>query len=277
MPHFVREKKIDCGDSYKEVDIFPQFESDEAQKRRKGKRNKKVKESEPKQKNLNEKNSKRYFIQLANMNFGSDHDAIHLSVTYNDENLPDTLKDAEKEVANFLRRVSYARKKEGHPPLKYILVTEYGDNEEGEKATRIHHHIIMNGGLSRDAVEDLWRRKKKKGQKIGDKIGYANADRLQADESRITALCVYLSKRPRKKKKWSSSHNLERPTSRANDTKYTKGQVEKWAKERPPREFWEKKYHGWTLTNEDYGIEYEFNDVTASWSIYLKLRKKESP
>lgn len=274
MPHFIREKKIDCGAHYKEVDIFPQFESEETHKKRKGKRNKKEKESEPKQKNLNDKNSKRYFIQLANMNFGADPKAIHLTMTYNDENLPATLKDAEKEVSNFLRRVSYLRKKEGLKPLKYILVTEYGENEEA-KDTRIHHHIIMNGGLDRDTAENLWRRKKKKGQEEGDKIGYANADRLQADEKSITALCVYLSKRPRKKKKWSSSHNLARPTSRANDTKYSKRQVEKWAKDNPPIEFWEKKYPGWSLTNIDYGATYEYNDVTASWSIYLKLRKKE--
>lgn len=68
--------------------------------------------------------------------------------------------------------------------------------------------------------------------------------------------------------------NLERPYSRTNDGKYNRRQIEKWAKEHPPREFWEKKYPGWTLTDDDYGVQYEYNDFTG-WAVYLKLRKKE--
>lgn len=52
----------------------------------------------------------------------------------------------------------------------------------------------MNGGLDRDVVEDLWRKRRRKGQKKGDKIGFCNADRLQADENGIAALCTYLVK-----------------------------------------------------------------------------------
>ena len=60
---------------------------------------------------------------------------------------------------------------------------------------------------------------------------------------------------------------------------YTSGrwnhkQIEKIAKEQPGREFWERKYPGWTLTDNVYGVTYEYNDFTG-WSIYLKLRKKE--
>lgn len=135
-------------------------------------------------------------------------------------------------------------------------------------------NIVMNGGLDRDTVEELWRKRKRKGQKKGDRIGFCNADRLQADENGIAALCVYLVKQSGGKKRWTSSQNLERPTSRTNDGKYNRRQIEKWARERPGREFWEKKYPGWTLTDEDYGIEYKYNDFTG-WSIYLKLRKKE--
>ncbi len=274
LPTFIREKRIDCGKQYQEVDIFPMTESAESHRRRKGKRNKKQKESEPKQKNLNDKNSKRYFIQLANLNFASDPKGLHVTVTYSDEFLPQTLKEAEKEVTNYLRRIKSARKKAGLPLLKYILVTEHSGADD-DHPVRVHHHIIMNGGLERDDVENLWRKPRKKGEKQGQKIGYANADRLQANEEGIAALCVYLSKHPNRKKRWTSSHNLERPVSSRNDTKYTKKQVEKWAKEPPTKEFWEKKYKGWTPTSEEYGVTFEFNDVTAEWSIYLKLRKKE--
>lgn len=273
MRTFVREKKIYCGGHYREVDIFTYTDGQKIAASR-GKRSKKVKESPPKQKNLNDKNARRYLVQLGNLNFGADPDALHVTATYSAKNLPATVEDAEKEATNFLRRVQYARKKEGLPPLKYILVTAYSTAKNSEKPTRIHHHIVMNGGLDRDTVEDLWRKRKRKGQKKGDKIGFCNADRLQADENGITALCTYLAKQPGGKKRWSSSKNLERPTSRTNDGKYNHRQIERWAKERPPREFWEKKYPGWTLTDDDHGVSYEYNDYTG-WSIYLKLRKRE--
>ena len=46
--------------------------------------------------------------------------ALHVTSTYSAKYLPATVEDAEKEVSNFLRRVAYARKKAGLPPLKYI-------------------------------------------------------------------------------------------------------------------------------------------------------------
>lgn len=273
MRSFIREKKIYCGDRYREVDIFSYTDTQKLSSGR-GKRSKKVRESEPKQKNLNDKNTRRYFIQTANLNFGSDPEALHVTATYSAKYLPDTVEEAEREITNYLRRVQYRRQKDGLPPLKYMLVTAYTTKRNSEKPVRIHHHIIMSGGLERDVVEELWRKRKRKGQKKGDRIGFCNADRLQSDENGIAALCNYLVKQSGGKKRWTSSHNLERPYSRTNDGKYNHRQIEKWARERPGREFWEKKYPGWTPTDEDYGIQYEYNDFTG-WSIYLKLRKKE--
>lgn len=233
-----------------------------------------MRESEPKQKDLNDKNARRYLVQTGNLNFADDPEAMHVTDTYSSKHLPESIEEAEREVSNHLRRIQYRRKKQGLPPLKYILVTSYTTKKNSDKPVRIHHHIIMNGGLDRDTVEDLWRKPKRKGQKKGDKIGYCNADRLQADENGIAALCAYLAKQPGGKKRWSSSRNLKRPTSRTNDGKYSPRQIEKWAKEHPNREFWERRYPGWTLTDEDYGVRYEYNTITG-WSIYLKLRKKE--
>ncbi|MEG2001232.1 MAG: hypothetical protein RR053_07565, partial [Evtepia sp.] len=186
--------------------------------------------------------------------------------------LPETIEDAEKEVSNFLRRVAYRRKKEGLPALKYILVTAYSTEDE-EELTRAHHHIIMNGGPDRDTVESLWSKPKKKGEDQNTQIGFVNADRLQPGASGIGALCTYLTRNPHGKKRWSSSRNLKRPHSRANDSRYTKKTVERLAKERPGREFWEKQYPGWTPIEDDYGVIYKHNDFTG-WSIYLKLRRK---
>lgn len=284
MRSFIREKKIYCGNQYREVDIFSYTDTQKTASRR-GKRSKKVRESEPKQKNLNDKNARRYLIQLGNLNFAGDDEAFHVTLTYSKKNLPQSIEAAEKEAGNYLRRIQYRREKEGLEPIKYILVHSYHTGKDGEKPTRIHHHIIMNGGLDRELVEAMWTKTRVNWKKwkadaayrrqiCKGRIGYINADRLQTDENGIAALCSYLAKQPNGKKRWCSSQNLDKPYSRTNDGRYNHRQIEKIARERPGREFWEKKYPGWTLTDEDYGVTYEYNDFTG-WSIYLKLRKKE--
>ena len=74
---FMREKVIHCGKDYLSPEIFPYTGTQ--QQAVKGKRGKKKKVSEPKQKNLNDKRAKRYFIQLANANFGEGDLAVHLT------------------------------------------------------------------------------------------------------------------------------------------------------------------------------------------------------
>lgn len=257
----IREKKIYCGKQYMEVDIY---QTAVVTTKSKG-RGKKEKVSAPKQRNLNDKNAKRYFTQLVNTNFGADD--LHVTATY--AQVPETIEEAEREAANYLRRISHRRKREGLSPLKYILVTEYSTGKGSEKPTRIHHHIIMNGGLDRDIVEDLWRKPRKKGQKEGERIGFANADRLKPNDYGLEALARYLTKNPNGKKRWSSSQNLDKPTCRTNDGKYTRRQVERIVQDEiDNQEFWAKKYPGWDLTE----CKPEFNEITG-WAIYLKLRK----
>ncbi|KMZ43964.1 MULTISPECIES: hypothetical protein [Bacillales] len=261
MRSFIREKKIYCGKQYMEVDIYQQTHVPSLPKGRA----KKEQVSAPKQRNLNDKNAKRYFIQLVNANFGEGD--LHVTVTY--AQVPETVEEAEKEAVNYIRRISRRRKREGLPPLKYILVTEHSTGKSGEKPTRIHHHFIMNGGLDRDAVEDLWRKPRKKGQKEGERIGFVNADRLKPNDYGLEALSRYLMKNPNGKKRWSSSHNLEKPEYRTNDHKYTKRQVERIVKDEIDNQtFWQTKYPGWDLTE----CKPQYNEIMG-WAIYLKLRR----
>lgn len=264
MKYFIREKKIYCGKEYLEVDIIPRVEDEKAPK---GKRNKKKRISAPKQKRLNDKRARRYFVQLVNTNFGKGD--LHVTATYSEDELPGTVEDAEREARNYIRRLDYRRKKEGLPPIKYILVTEHSTKKGSEKPTRVHHHIIMDGALDRDIVESLWSRRKKKGEKERKRIGFVNADRLQPNEYGLEALSRYLMKSPQGKKRWSSSQNLERPWTRPNDHKYSKRQVEKLVRNIEDREYWENQYKGYWLTE----AKAVHNDWTG-WSIYLKLRRQ---
>ncbi len=159
----------------------------------------------------------------------------------------------------------------GLPPLKYLLITSYTTKRNSDTPVRIHHHIVMNGGL--DAV--TWWKSCGGSENAGPERrsnGFCNADRLQADENGIAALCVYLVKQSGGKKRWTSSQNLERPTSQTNDGKYNRRQIESGRGNVRGGSFG-KRNIGWTLTDEDYGIEYKYNDFTG-WSIYLKLRRK---
>ena len=121
--NFIREKRIYCGKEWLEIDIVPVTNMPEAGKG-------KTKESSQAQKNLNDKRSKRRFVQIANANFGEDD--LHISATYNEEHLPMTLKEAEKNVHNYLDRVKRRMKRVTGQDLKYMLVTEYTPDEEDE-------------------------------------------------------------------------------------------------------------------------------------------------
>lgn len=276
---FYREKKIDCN-SYREADIIPR--TDNAEKAVKGRRGKPKKVTEPKQKDLNEKNSKRYLVQLGNGNFGAGD--LHVTYTYSHKYLPKTAAEAERRIMNYLNRIAYRRKKLGLPPLKYILVTEYGyakdDPDHTGNPVRIHHHVIMNGGLDRDEVEMMWTaerinwRKYDADHSYGDtveRLGYVNADRIQTNENGIEALCRYVMKNPRGKKRWSSSRNLVRPVERPPaDGKYSKKKVEALAKSNDHGlGFFQKQFPAYTITE----IRPEYYEETG-WHMYLKMWKK---
>ena len=200
---FIREKRTLCGSSYQEIDIYPC--NDDHKKRKRGKR-KNV--SPPKQKNLNDKKSKRYFGQLLNANF-TDKD-LHGYFSYSTENHPSTIEEAEKNIKNYIRKVNYQRKKLGLESARYITVLEYDIDREG-RPKHIHHHLIIDGELSRDQLEDLWRHKREKGQKKGKKIGRTNVRHLEPDQNGLIGLAMYLSKRDSSKRKWSPSLNLKNP------------------------------------------------------------------
>ncbi len=305
---FIREKKTDCAD-YREVDIIPRTEK--AEEAARGKRGKKRKAQKAKQKGLNDKNAKRYLVQLGNGNFHAGD--LHVSCTYSVDNLPGTVEEAEKLVGNYLRRIAYRRQKLGLDPLKYILVTEYKHTKGSGQLKRIHHHIIMNGGMDRDEVEMMWTaqrvnwrkadstdRQEAAGYKGGIvKLGWVNADRLQLNENGIEGLCKYIIKDPQGKKRYSSSRNLERPETqredgtekgdadrslwkasrnltepqeKCNDFKYSKAKVERLAKA-PDGGLseFQKIYAGYEIVSCA-PVYYE----QTGWHIYLKMWRKKN-
>lgn len=306
---FIREKKTDCG-GYREVDIIPRTEK--AEEAARGKRGKRRKAKKPKQEDLNDKNAKRYLVQLGNGNFHAGD--LHVSATYNEDRLPGTVAAAEKIVGNYLRRIAYRRQKLGLGPLKYILVTEYKFSKDGEQLKRIHHHIVMNGGMDRDEAEMMWTAQRVNWKKADspdkaeaaayrdsvEKMGWVNADRLQMNENGIEGLCKYIIKDPQGKKRYSSSRNLERPETQREDSRPQEAADRSlWKASRNMAEPQEKcndfKYSKAKVEqlakSADGGLS-EFKKIYAGydivscepvyyertgWHIYLKMWKKKKP
>jgi hypothetical protein len=152
--------------------------------------------------------------------------------------------------------------------MKYIVVTEYRVKDDG-KPTRIHHHIIMDGRLDREAIEDTWRMRRRKGEKEGRPMGTINVDRLQPDEYGLEALSMYLTKGLTGHKRWHPSQNLKKPVVKKNDYKWSRKKLMKMADQTDCHELWEKLYPGYKVSkcSSTYGDE-------LGWAINIRMHRK---
>ena len=196
-----RRSVVLAGDRM-ECEIYPVFGRDDEQKARAAKKN----ITPAKQKRLNDERARRRLIQLADANF-TEKD-IHLTLTY--RTAPD-YPQCRKDLRNFLLRVKRYRERMGMDELKYIYTIEgRRENVKGAGVNRIHVHMLMNGGVSRERLEEMW------------EMGYANADRLQPTERGLEEIASYIIKEARNKdgaRKWSASRNLKQPVRRTTDAK----------------------------------------------------------
>lgn len=161
-------------------------------------RGRKSRESREAQKNLNNKNRVKEIVRLMCTNFSKEDYICTLS--YKDGYLPDENR-ARKDMKNFLEKVRRRRKKQGLPPLKYIYVIEFIPEGKKTKKVRLHHHIIMSGGLDRDELEGLWGK------------GRCQVRRCQPDDFELTGFAEYIAKMAADKGKhsYACSRNLKKP------------------------------------------------------------------
>ena len=173
----------------------------------------KYRESTPKQKRLNAKKAKRYFEALVEANFKGNRDLV-VHPTFSEDNYPESEKQAHKLVKNWIARLNYRRKKLGLPNCKYIIVFEKSPRG------RMHFHVLMDGQLSREEVENKWQ------------LGYCNADRLRSDPKiGLQKIISYLSKGgetdEKNSKRWISSKGLIKPwVSCSKNTKISRKRFE---------------------------------------------------
>lgn len=191
-------KEITAGEQF-EIEIYPQFKSmDDVP--REGRRI--VKDNSKAQRNLNDKNARKYVERLINENF--DNRDIWITLTYDNEHLPPDgdIDAAIKNVQNYIRRINYQRKKRGLPNAKYVYVTAYNPDAE----IRWHHHVVMDGALDMETVEACWQ------QSSRNEVRH-----LQKDENGLSGIANYIveeKNRIRSEKRWNSSQGLRDPRIR---------------------------------------------------------------
>ena len=208
------------------------------------------------QRRLNNRNAQKHFVRLLNANFTRQD--MWVTVTYADENIPKTEKEAERNMRRYIRRLEYEVKKQKLPPLKYVYITEYNDDEDH---IRVHHHLVTNF-RDRDLAEEKW-----------DGGARTQSRRLQPDaDFELSGLGFYLTKDPKGRKRWKASKNLKEPIKRVSDGKITKGGALKIAREGiAASSRFEKLYPGFSFKNIEAYISDEFSGVY----LYVRMRRKE--
>ena len=186
-----------------------------------------MKESTPAQKNLNDKKSRRQFRRILHKNF--EKKDLALTLSFDEDNLPETEKDAHRLIGNFIRTLRRMWGKSfPDKPFKYVYVfSEIAGDGSGE-VVRKHFHMIITGGLDRDEIEKKW------------KYGFANADRLRFTETGIEKLANYMIDQACGKRRWKGSNNLIKPEAVVSDKAVTRADIERIRRDPEDREFIEK-------------------------------------
>lgn len=191
----IKELQHYAGD-YLEVDFLPYRLPP---RRGRGRKSKPTTEA---QAHLNQVNRERELYMLIHENFTRNDYAIH--PTYADAFRPPDVETALKDRRNFILRLRRLYKKYGVDELKHISVLE-----KGVRSGKLHHHMIISGGIPREAVEQCWG------------MGICNCRQLQFSERGILGLAHYIVKSAASGdednvrctyKAYSCSRNLKRPS-----------------------------------------------------------------
>ena len=241
MQMLYQEKIITSG-RYTEIDIYPVIPP----QRRRGR---KARPSTEVQEKLNKRYAEKRIGYLVNANFTEED--IRLDLTYDKNHLPESPEDAQHQCQLFLRRLISFRRKKGLSELKYIYVTEVG-----EKSGRVHHHIVLSGGVLIKDLARLWGK------------GYTTVKPLQFDmEYGCTALAEYMVKKPVLKRRWNCSKNLEQPEVRVRTGRISRRKAFEWLTAgMDARNEIEKRY-GLKLAD----IKPLFNDVNRAAYVALSM------
>lgn len=242
-----RNQEFEYG-NYKEIEIFPVYAGSHIKTKRE-----KTKETKKSQKELNKRNRIKKILRLLNSNFKKGD--YFLTLTYAPDECPDTVEQAEEDIKKFMRKLRNAYKK-AEKTLKYMAWIE-----KGVEKGRIHHHIVLTSGVTREVIEEMFGK------------GFCNCDIIRPEIDDLQGLAKYFAKDPKGKRTFTCSKNLDRtcllPTKVENN-KTSKHEVKKIIENFEDKDFIDKKYPGYELVIGDI----RKNEYTRGAYVHLMLRKK---
>lgn len=251
-------KEIRAGEQL-EIEIYPEFKSlSEVPKEGR-------KDNSEAQKNLNNKNAVKYCQRIIIHNFTNND--IWITLNYAEGKEPKDMKEAVKNMQNYIKRLNYRRKKMGLPKAKYVYITEY----DPEAEIRWHHHVVMDGMLDRDAVESMW--------KLGER---GQTRRLQKDKYGLVGMANYITKnknRAKYEKRWNCSTGLKQFRVRKVHSKRKGGRgryvpiskyIDEFVRDKHARE---SEMCSWYPDYEFLESNVYFNDFNGSFYINARMRK----
>ncbi len=252
---FTRETTYTCG-NYFDGAIYPVFQKP-------GVRRAKSKPTSEVQAHLNRTNALKHLVRLINANFVKGD--YELTPTYDDDHLPGTFEQAERDIKNFIRRIKRAWKKAGIVrPLKYCYRLDV--SEDG----RFHAHMFLTAGLDRDLIEDLWGK------------GWANTIRMMPRNDGLAGLSEYVGGKELVEgdkrlsyRRWSRSKNFIVPEPAQRDAAFTVAQVRQIAdafEKRRVHEYFEALYPGYRLVE----ARFDHNGFNRGYYFYFQMVRESA-
>lgn len=246
-----RTKTTTAGD-FLECEIFPVVLMEQGNRQQ---RRQKSREAIQK---ANAERARKKLERLLNANFGPGDLLLHLTM-----DRPCTFEEMQRLVRNYIGRLKY-RAKRMRAVCKYVYVIEttgQGDRE------RHHVHAVVNGFISRDQAEMLWRH------------GLARADRCQRQEKGLAGFARYITQRKETQRRlmrrsWGASKGLKQPTVTVSDRKFSRAAADRIARgmETDARRILETKYPGYRLIEQP---RIRWSDFLPGCYIYAMLERLE--
>lgn len=215
------------------------------------------------QERVNVQRRKRYVQRLVNLNF--DGDSIMLEIDYDPDHYTDSMEQARRDIQNYIRRIKRKYEKCG-VVLKYVYTTE-----RGEESGRVHHHLIVTGGVDVKELLVAW----KKGKRC-------HAKRLEFSENGYADLAAYYAKRTEAFERcFTCSQNLIRPEALPEEDKVAR-QMSRVFTKKNCQDFYEHNFSradiaamfpgyklcdGWTCT---------YNPYDHTYYMHMRLLKSDA-
>ena len=218
------------------------------------------------QQKYNDMIARRYFCQLAYTNFGESDWAVTFTYDHDHQPAPGDFNQVDRDWTNFTRRLKRFCKKTGREASKWMQVAEYSVVDEDGKVTgRHHHHVILQGNLTWQEIKDLWR------DSTGRPMGLVKIEPIDLTCSSFERLTTYMTKARARIRRWRQSQGLQKPkTPRPNDTRWSRKRFDEAFALPDDREYWEKKYPGYTLRECE-------QHITGNNTKHLILKLKKKP